>query len=177
MIWFEPFLVIGPGRSGTSFVARVLHERLGVHMGDSFRTDETNPNGFYEDLWFKENNQALIDGRLSEKDWHKSFQTLLIDRRSRGVPWGLKDPRIAHVWPMMSPYMSFSRTIRCRRNIEDIVKSCIRCYGWSPETAFREIQTREDKLDELPSPIRNVYIDKKPTEKDVVKLLQGVINE
>jgi len=58
---FQPYLVIGTGRSGTSTVARVLHEKLNVFMGYHFpETTDQNPKGFWEDLEFNEWNKALI---------------------------------------------------------------------------------------------------------------------
>ena len=47
-------LVFGTGRSGTSTVARLLHEECKVHMGDSWvrQPDNFNPKGYYEDHGF-----------------------------------------------------------------------------------------------------------------------------
>ena len=47
----KPFIIVtGAGRSGTSAVARVLHES-GVSMGTEFaKQSDANPDGFYEDM-------------------------------------------------------------------------------------------------------------------------------
>jgi hypothetical protein len=59
----QSILVVGTGRCGTSTVARVLHEQLGVCMGSRFReADANNPRGFYEDLDALEANQRLLAG-------------------------------------------------------------------------------------------------------------------
>jgi hypothetical protein len=143
-------------------------------MGDRFRDpDETNPRGFYEDCWFKENNEALLAGRLSERDWCTAFQNLLIERRSRGVPWGLKDPRIAYVWPLMEPFMDFTRVIRCKRSEDAVVASLGRCYGWAPSEATATVRDREGRLDLMPAKgTTYVYVDANPTEEHVMDLLK-----
>lgn len=177
MRWFEPYLVVGPGRSGTSTVARVLHELLGVHMGDTFRApDETNPRGFFEDLWYKDNNEAWISGRLDTGQWRTSFARLLVSRRSQGAPWGLKDPRTAHVLGLVEPFVQFSRVIRCRRPRAQVVESMRRCYGWRESVAGELVDERECALDEL-APLLEVDMGAHPSDEDLVALLGGVIHE
>lgn len=145
-------------------------------MGDRFRSDETNPRGFFEDLWFKENNQALIAGKLGFKDWARSLETLLIERRSRCIPWGLKDPRTAALLPHFDPYFKFTRVIRCVRKEHDAVASMRRCYGWTEEEARTVFRDRNNNLDAL-EPILTVCVDNNPTEDDVLNMLRKVIHD
>ena len=47
----DSYLVVGTGRSGTSTVARVMHEKLGISMGNEFvPSNEFNEKGYYEDV-------------------------------------------------------------------------------------------------------------------------------
>ena len=59
-------LVTGPGRCGSSTVARILHENIGICMGHYLRTgDEQNPKGSYEEC------------RMNIKDFHFIFPDVL----------------------------------------------------------------------------------------------------
>ena len=57
----RPFIIVtGAGRSGTSAVARVLHES-GVRMGNDFDAPSAvNPEGFYEETPVWTLNQRLL---------------------------------------------------------------------------------------------------------------------
>ncbi len=57
----RPFIIVtGAGRSGTSAVARVLHES-GVLMGSDFDApSDVNPEGFYEETAVWTLNQRLL---------------------------------------------------------------------------------------------------------------------
>jgi hypothetical protein len=193
--WHEPFLVVGPGRSGTSSVARVLHEKLGIHMGSNLRKpNDRNPKGFYEDVQFCVMNQRLLDAWFSQlkvkkpwlrwtgglqiahegcygsKSWQKSYQLLMENRRASKRPWGIKDPCIAHVWPLMKD-VKFTRIIRCRRSKQAIVASIQRCYGWSRAQAEAFCELREKSLDQLPKPMAEIDIDQNPTDQDIESML------
>jgi hypothetical protein len=93
-------LVIGLRRSGTSLIARLLHE-MGIVMGQRFMepNEDWNPGGFYEDYDFVTAQQAILanvrfdgNGRITECDpallsaWH----SLLLDRCAKYPRWGLK---------------------------------------------------------------------------------------
>lgn len=54
------FIVTGSGRSGTSAVARVLHES-GIYMGQKlFLATQYNPKGYYEDRAVRELNDSIL---------------------------------------------------------------------------------------------------------------------
>ena len=62
-------IVTGYGRSGTSAVARVLHES-GVRMGNDFGPpDEHNPTGYYQDQAIYLANQQILAGHESSWRW------------------------------------------------------------------------------------------------------------
>ena len=142
------FFVVGPGRSGTSFVAKTLHDN-GVSMGSRFREpDEQNPDGYYEDLDFKELNSALLDGSLLFAGWQ--FQVCeLADAKSGD--WGLKDPRLCYLLGYYLDIVPGAVVLRTRRPVHETALSMNRCYGWRLSDALVEAHRRESLLDRYPS--------------------------
>jgi hypothetical protein len=66
---YDPVIVVGPGRCGTSCVAGVLH-RLGIYMGHRLLpADRTNPYGHWEDSDFVEVNEARLSGEITRAAW------------------------------------------------------------------------------------------------------------
>lgn len=129
-------IVLGPGRCGTSTIARLLHNSVGITMGTRFRdSDKSNPKGFYEDLDFRDLNHAVLSGQCS--DFEKKLDYLV---RSRMGLWGIKDPRICHLWQHYRKYTA--RYIVCTRRPQLIVKSMITNYGWSEVECKQVIATR-----------------------------------
>jgi len=88
---FDPIIVVGPGRCGTSAVAGILHY-LGVFMGEGFvLADENNPYGHWEDKEFHDLNDALSTRRISSSQWNYWVGQLIQKRRALQIPWGWKD--------------------------------------------------------------------------------------
>ena len=92
-------LVMGVGRSGTSTVARILHDRFLICMGHDFiDTGEANPKGTYE----SKIGLGATYGLLEKKNiagWLRSYETIhsRCDSRLRGV----KVPHLAGITPGM----------------------------------------------------------------------------
>jgi len=99
-------VIAGMHRSGTSLVASILAD-TGLHLGDHLLgPGEGNPAGHYEDLDFLALHQRILaanglgtDGFTTQRELvvppelaHESAR-LIIARRSRGSPWGWKEPR------------------------------------------------------------------------------------
>lgn len=142
----RPIMVMGPGRCGSSSVARILHTRLGVAMGTSFApADRHNPGGYYEDLDFVFPNKFFLDGRLTYPEWRKMVLPAL---DSRTGPWGFKDPRLAYLGGL---YFGFCRwrVVRVCRELSAVVASMQRCYGWDEKEATIETRQRERHIDNL----------------------------
>ncbi len=101
----RPILVAGMHRSGTSWVARTLHD-AGLHLGDDLvGVEASNPYGHFEDKHVV----ALHDDALAEHDltWKSTtspgttsatikerIAAIVNDRNTAGLPWGIKDPRL-----------------------------------------------------------------------------------
>lgn len=137
-------LVVGTGRSGTSTVARLLHEKCGINMGTKFRLpDEQNPKGYYEDLNFRNLNDSYLRNKIRLVNFVENIFKLI---EKKEEPWGLKDPRLTRLLPHYITLMPEYKIIRCQRNEDDVIKSCIKCYSWPYASARSEIETREKLL-------------------------------
>lgn len=133
------FLVVGPGRCGTSTTIDLVR-RSGVFIG--YDLNENN-----EDLDFKLVNERLISGRIDLATWRRCVQFHICERAALGRPWGFKDPRIADLFDDYRKLLPDARFIRCRRPQEEVIASMCREYGWSKTDAQSVCGRRELALD------------------------------
>jgi hypothetical protein len=142
------FLICGSGRSGTSAVARVLHE-AGIRMGsDLIEADASNAEGYFEERSVVVLNDAILnDVRL-----HRWFATatraeILAAARARhdvmrpladAATPGWKDPRFC--WTLeawLEVLTERPRIIVCVRSPSEVVESTLRYYGLDSDEARR----------------------------------------
>ncbi len=136
-------IVLGPGRCGTSTVARLLHNNLRINMGNRFKEpDQSNPNGFYEDLDFRDLNHATLNGNCS--NFEKELAQLINNCRGQ---WGVKDPRICDLWRWYRKYPA--QYIVCTRRPQLIVKSMMINYAWSEKESKQLLLVRLIGIDKL----------------------------
>jgi len=144
MVKSSSTLVVGPGRCGTSLVARHLHER-GVNMGRILVPgNDSNPDGHFEDAEFHWLNQGRLIERLGLVAWCAGVEALIAERTE---PWGLKDPRTAEFIEDYLELLPDARIIRCRRDRGEIIASCCHWYGWRLAQAADLVDRREGNLD------------------------------
>lgn len=176
--FYEPIIVVGPGRCGTSLVAGVLHH-LGVFMGAEFvPSNESNPDGYWEDKSFRDLNQAVLSKKISAQKWDLEIDQLLKKRRALHVPWGWKDPRTCHLLNQYLPHLNNPFYVRCRRNPEDIEKSMVKAYagiGWTQKTAISCRQWRESRLDEFLQSHNTLEVEFELLIKDSKKMVAKII--
>ena len=170
------FFVLGPGRSGTSTVARILHNHFNISMGEHFRvTDEHNIKGYFEDLEFKNPNELFINSGLPFPQW-----IIIIEReiaKRNGHDWGLKDPRLCYLLGFYICYIENPIFIRCERDPNSIADSMQKCYGWNRPNTIKTIFTRERYLNRLLKN-RTVYtisFDQIRTDKEIIYELRKQI--
>lgn len=133
-------LVVGTGRSGTSVVARILHEDLGVSMGSNFDPPHpTWPDGNYEDRVFRALHIQANQGRITRSTFRARLQELA---RGRGEPWGVKDPRASHLVEEYCAVLPSVRIIWCVRAVEAVVDSIVDAWGIRRSRARLETITR-----------------------------------
>lgn len=136
----SPVLVVGPGRSGTSVVAELLHRR-GVSMGRRFESPPpANPRGTWEDLDFRDLHVAYHRGEITLRDLR--IQIMALDA-SRREPWGLKDPRLTHHVGLYLSWLSPPvGIVYCHRDPAVVVKSLRRHYHTPLDQAQAQTRTR-----------------------------------
>lgn len=126
-------------RAGTSVLAHLL-STLGVNMGERFRApDVHNPDGYFEDLDFRDLNQKIL--AAANGTWYQPPSAdaiidtvgtldqdiaLLIARKNHGL-WGFKDPRTCLTIPVIAPALPRTvRYINLTRNREAVVRSLMK---------------------------------------------------
>jgi hypothetical protein len=150
----QPFIIVtGAGRSGTSAVARVLHES-GVRMGNSLAPPtEANREGFYEDLDVVDVNERLLADIGMSDPWRPERWASRTDVLSAAKPYhpemralartgvdGWKDPRFAITLEAWLPALtSPPKVVVCLRSPQAYAGSVTAIYGLvKPERAMRE---------------------------------------
>ena len=142
-------IVTGPGRSGTSAVARVLHES-GVRMGrDLAPPTEHNPAGFYEELPVCDlNDEIMADlgvGRLEH--WPSRAAVLAaaapyasrMDELAATAVDGWKDPRFSLLLEPWLPHLPVTpKVVVCLRSPEAFLHSVISVYGLWPRKRLED---------------------------------------
>lgn len=145
----SPVMVVSPPRSGSTMMAKVLQEWLGVLMDASpMKPDKViNPFGWFEDSRVVQANSLFLDRRIHIRAWTRRFKRYIRAMEKLNRPWGFKDPRII---PLLSYALSFFKSptiIRCHRPKEWVVKSYIEKLGWDEEAANERYDRDENSLD------------------------------
>ncbi len=135
------FIVTGTGRSGTSAVARVLHES-GLSMGDHFRTPtQVNSTGFYEELPVCDLNDRIMAGcgMAGLRHWPWRSTVLAVAERHSTLMDGLtpdesvagwKDPRFSVTLEAWLPHLPRQpKVVVCLRNSEAFYHSTAQMFG------------------------------------------------
>ena len=125
-------IVIGPPRSGTSVVARLLQDNLGVMMDEGpIQKDEGNPLGYYEDHRVTNIFNGLISrwkmgkAQVNKIDpvWAIEFSKWVVYRSMKYKLCGFKEPRCVGVLGWVTQFFKDARWIVCDRSDEQIIKS------------------------------------------------------
>lgn len=143
-----PVCIAGMHRSGTSMVAKALHE-AGLDLGpvaDLMPPAEENPEGFWEHLDFVELNESLLAAAgggwdcppPADVDWSGDR---FADARRRAEaaiagfagrePWGWKDPRNALTLPFWQALLPGLKVVFVVRNPLEVALSLRRRNGFS----------------------------------------------
>lgn len=140
-------IVTGPGRSGTSAVARVLHES-GLCMGTDFGPpSEHNPLGFYEELSVRELNERIFAdcGLQVVRPWPPRDAVLRVAGHYRDTmaalartdASGWKDPRFCLTLEAWLPHLPTPpHVVVCLRSPEAFIHSVANIFGLHPREAM-----------------------------------------
>lgn len=175
----NPYIVIGTGRSGSSTVARVLHNKMDVFMGYEFRkTDENNSSGYWEDVEFAGPNWRLLNGKITYPKWIKDIFAVIDRRVNLNVPWGFKDPDATHFLGLYLSFFEAPRIVRCSRDKELVVSSLMRCFGYTEEHASTVHRRKEWILDNLLSERNHLVIhfgEQWVDDESIIRVIQEKI--
>lgn len=120
-------LIVGPGRSGTSTVARLCHEKIGISMGRFLKPgDEFNPEGYYEDYVSHGLIRNMAAGVMSPEVYLQIWEDLYWDDYPE--PWGVKDPWLLYLPDDILSKLTPKLAIFCSRNTDDVTRSFMRIY-------------------------------------------------
>jgi hypothetical protein len=177
--------VTGPGRCGSSTVARILHEDIGICMGHYLRTgDEQNPDGYYED-YLAHSMLELVLAHQKITPWHvNEFHKHVFKPHKRCKYWGFKSLSIAAFSPGALKFYNPQVLIRTKRPLELVVKSWQKHFLYKtglekPLEHFENIVTETEKhIDALEKefPTITVNFETRLTDAQVEAILrEGLI--
>lgn len=145
-----PIIVTGTGRSGTSSVARICRS-LDISMGHRFRDpDDTNPEGFCEDLDFHEALVRLSTGESTEEQVKKSLWKLSVNRTRLGKPWGFKDTLVLDYPDLIAEVFPGAWYVVAERPREEVLDSLHRSLGMGREECIAMYDRRIEGRRALP---------------------------
>ena len=139
----KTIIVLGMHRSSTSMVARALHEKKEVCMGNNLLLGlPDNPKGHYEDKEFLHLNIDILNaagGSWDNVPPHKKIlevapkfenkikkvikKASIFAKKSGYQSWGFKDPRTVLTIDLYMPYLTNPQFIICYRKPKEIAKS------------------------------------------------------
>jgi hypothetical protein len=131
--------VIGAGRTGTTVVAKVLQERLGVDMGGPGFVREGTPEGDYEEQNFKRIARDLWTGEITAAEWRAGAEKIAVGKTD---PWGVKYPGHCEFLPLIMNTFPQATWIWCQREIHDTWQSWLRYFQLEPEEAWARLNYR-----------------------------------
>jgi Sulfotransferase family len=144
-------IICGSGRSGTSAVARLIHE-AGISVGnDLIEADEFNAEGYFEERLVVMMNDALMND-VGLNTWFSaaSRAQILDAAHARGdmmreifaaatPAW--KDPRFSWTLePWLELMTERPRVIVCLRSPDEVVASTMRYYGLVGDEPTRAVE-------------------------------------
>lgn len=143
----EPRVIVtGVGRTGTSAVARVLHEKLHICM--SQHPDSELFTGYFEDDDFHSANRRFLEGEITFNVWRRGIDMMATDRALvGGNGWGFKDPRTSLLLGLYAARWPRTLWIWCDRPLDAVRESWIKRIGTAPALATKMIAQRQEGLE------------------------------
>lgn len=161
--------IAGMHRSGTSDLARRLHESGAVYMGKEFIAPASdNPRGFYEDKMFKEMNERILKeaggdwrnppphdeivhvGHLLKKDMIAVYREAEANAKAAGAEaWGWKDPRNCLTMDTWKYAGNIDQVIVVKRNAPAVINSLIKRNGMKTSEACKLWEIYKNRLNAL----------------------------
>lgn len=152
-----PLIIIGMHRSGTSYVAQVLHH-AGIFMG-------VFKDHHFEAAHFRSLNQQLLQGQgaswlypepiaarrevslsaneLYSEHFQCNSRLQRLQLAWQKPDWGWKDPRNTFTLPVWLRCYPGARVLHLTRNIDEIARSLQRRNGRAGEGYYQELESRD----------------------------------
>ena len=155
---FPSVIVVGTGRSGTSTIARLLHEKMGVCMGHYLHHRESQKwGGQYEDIVAHAISRMVVNDGFDPEHWLKHVQHIHADHGCKS--WGVKDPWMS-LWDTESLECILpSLIIWARRPIDETVESWIRLRVRRSER-YKNTSPSDEKITEWRSELSNLCLER-----------------
>ena len=184
----QQVIVIGPPRSGTSVVARLLQENLGVMMDEGpIRKDTHNPHGYYEDHRVVAINKIAISRWLMGKNheqkvdpvWALQFAKWVayMTTKYRDRQWGFKEPRCMGFISWVKQFFKDPIWIVCDRSDEQIIKSQVNKLGIKKEDAINGLLAYRKLIKDNLTDYHKIDLTMKQSEKKLTKRLKRILND
>lgn len=129
-----PYVVYGTGRSGTSFICRILHDHFGVHLGNDF---EPMVPGFrdeppYECLEYRTLTWGFLDGKIDFPTFLQGLYAYWARKATNHKKWGIKDlGTLLRICYFYLPH--WPRLIVTFRDYNKVRESMVRVRKWQGE--------------------------------------------
>jgi len=136
-----PVCITGMHRSGTSMITRLLH-RCGLYLGDEgdlLGAAPDNPEGYWENVHFKELNERILDALgggwdlppVVSEGWERQPELASLRNEAARLVhgfreidwWGWKDPRTSLTIPFWKSFFPDLKVVICLRNPLEVVYS------------------------------------------------------
>ncbi len=144
------FIICGSGRSGTSAVARLLHE-AGLAVGhELIERDEHNAEGYFEERQVVKINQAVLHAAGVGPPFSWASRQQILDAAQEYVPYMIeqaalatpawKDPRFCWTLePWLSVLDGRPRVVVCLRSPDEVAASTMSYFGQVGDEARRAV--------------------------------------
>ena len=176
---YHPVIVLGPPRSGTSNIARILSRDFGLKM---FRRPFVGQNldldGVQEDLELAFSTNAFNADLITLPEWWEEFTAFIDDMYSLGVPWGFKEPRLGPLVFRVLKFLPGAILIRCIRSRAETVHSMMRKLSWPKEVAEKFYDLSHNSLDFALARRPHLRVQYRPgkrfPEKEIIKHISRI---
>lgn len=119
-------IVVGTGRSGTSTVAKILHEDLGICMGHFLKPGgPANPDGFYEDFL----SHGLVRMLRTNDLAPETYLSVMNESHKDCRFWGAKDPWFLYTSKEVRRELKPALCIICERDFKQTMNSWAKLQG------------------------------------------------
>ncbi len=182
-------VVVGMHRSGSSFLAHVLHD-AGMYLGNNLinEAESGNLEGHWEAREAVLINEHIL--QISGGAWDRSPAGIRTDvetddrmdrflRELAVAPVaGWKDPRTSLTFPAWKPHLADYRLVICLRNPVSVARSLQVREGWSLEQGLELWASYNERLMEyLPSEERVLWFDYDTPDGELAEALRSLCEQ